>query len=271
MKNVIYRISFIGCDRVYIGQSVNIKNRIKYHKNELKRGTHCNLKLQRAYNKYGVDAMRIINLEENISFEKLNERECYYIGIYNSYRKGLNNSEGGNMPTNRKLKKIYQYCKKTGILKGIYFGFVNTEMHTGISESNIRQCCYGKMKSAKGFHFSLSEKTPQMVIQDVVSNVHSESYKANHSKLFSGDKNPMYGTKRPELSGEKNPYAIMIKNGYKPKRKIDYEKVISYYKAGKKQVEISKIMNCTQVQVSTILIKNGVRKFNKKQESLIEA
>lgn len=264
MKNVIYKISFTGCDRVYIGQSVNIKNRIKYHKTELKRGTHGNLKLQRAYNKYGADSMRIVYLEDDVPFELLNERECYYIGVYNSHRKGLNNSDGGYLRSSRKLKKIYQYCKKTGILKGIYYGFNNAELYTGVGESNIRQCCYGQLKSAKGYHFSLLEKTPQMVLNNVKSSVQSEAYKANHRALFTGDKNPMYGVKRPELSGDKNPYAIMIKNGFQPKRKIDHEKVIAYYKSGKKQVEISKMMNCTQVQVSNILIKNGIRKFNKK-------
>ena len=56
MENIIgiYKISFYNSNRVYIGQSVNIKNRIKYHKVCLKSNRHYNKKLQRSYNKYGL-------------------------------------------------------------------------------------------------------------------------------------------------------------------------------------------------------------------------
>lgn len=46
----IYKIE-IGC-YIYIGQSIDILNRIKQHKNKLKRNSHCNKFMQNVFNKY---------------------------------------------------------------------------------------------------------------------------------------------------------------------------------------------------------------------------
>lgn len=43
--------------RLYVGSSVNIKRRLRVHKRELRDGVHINEILQRAANKYGVDAL----------------------------------------------------------------------------------------------------------------------------------------------------------------------------------------------------------------------
>jgi predicted GIY-YIG superfamily endonuclease len=265
MKNCIYIIRFKGCKRVYIGQTIAPKNRFKYHRSELRAQRHCNTKLQRAYNKYGVDNMIIQVLESVEDSTKLNERELYYINLFNSFKGGLNCNSGGDYILVKSTKKIYQYDASTGHLIGFYYGYANTGRVLGIGESNIRQCCRGDLKTVKGFHFSLTEKTPQMVLKDVVNKTKSDEYKLNHSRLFSGEKNPMYGKKRPELSGENNPYAKLIKSGYKPKRKIklSYDKIIKLYNQGLTQKQIAEKAKCTQVQISTILRNNGIRKFKR--------
>lgn len=49
----VYEIRNIVNDNCYIGSSINIDNRWRYHKNKLRKGAHCNPHLQRAWNLYG--------------------------------------------------------------------------------------------------------------------------------------------------------------------------------------------------------------------------
>lgn len=268
MASGIYIIRFKGSTRVYIGQSVDLKRRFKHHIFCLKNGIHKNQKLQRACNKYGFENLLIEILEE-ASVPFLNEREQHYIKLYNSYRNGFNFSQGGDHERSRILKsskKIYKYSAKDGMLLGCYIGFVNTERHCSINESNIRQCCAGKLKTVKGFHFSTVLKTPQMVLSDTMHDFYKKEYKSKRSKQFSGKLNPMFGKKRPEISGANNPYSKMIASGYKPKRKIKItvEELIQLYKSGLTQKSIAAKAECTQVQVSTILRENNIFKFKRK-------
>jgi group I intron endonuclease len=59
----VYMIYSITTERAYIGQSVNIKNRLRDHKSVLKKGKHTNTHLQHIYNKYGLDTLVFIPLE----------------------------------------------------------------------------------------------------------------------------------------------------------------------------------------------------------------
>lgn len=53
LNSGIYIITYNN--KNYVGSSSNLKKRIREHFNCLKRNTHPNARLQRAYNKYGVD------------------------------------------------------------------------------------------------------------------------------------------------------------------------------------------------------------------------
>lgn len=54
MNSGIYIIKNIVNNKCYIGSSCNLKTRFRQHKLGLKNNKHFNLKLQNAYNKYGV-------------------------------------------------------------------------------------------------------------------------------------------------------------------------------------------------------------------------
>lgn len=90
----IYKIENTINKKVYIGQSKNIPLRFSNHKYELNHGKHSNKHLQRAWNKYG---------KENFVFEilcecnpnEVNEKEIYFIKLYNSFERGYNRTEGG--------------------------------------------------------------------------------------------------------------------------------------------------------------------------------
>lgn len=97
LKSGIYIINNKINNKVYIGQSVDIDKRIKKHFNSLENGAHYNEHLQNAFNKYGRDNFLVDVLEE-CPIEKLNEREKYYIQLYDSASrdKGYNIEFGGN-------------------------------------------------------------------------------------------------------------------------------------------------------------------------------
>lgn len=91
----IYKITCLATNEVYIGQSTAIMRRWATHKRELKKGIHYNKHLQRTYNKYGEENFSYDILEQCPS-DKLNEREKFYIKLYNSFEKGFNQDIGGS-------------------------------------------------------------------------------------------------------------------------------------------------------------------------------
>lgn len=90
----IYCITCTKTNEKYVGQSVAIKRRWATHKRELKNGIHYNKHLQRAYDKYGSNYF-IYEILEQCPREKLNEREQFYIKLFNSYHNGFNQDVGG--------------------------------------------------------------------------------------------------------------------------------------------------------------------------------
>ncbi len=96
----IYLIKNLINNKVYVGQSVNIKDRWGSHKRKLNKNCHSNLHLQSSWNKYGEDNFEFKVLEE-CDLNNINEREIYYIKKYNSanYEKGYNKTFGGQDST----------------------------------------------------------------------------------------------------------------------------------------------------------------------------
>lgn len=90
-------------NKIYIGQSLDIKDRFRRHKYNLKKGNHGNIYLYKSYLKYGIDSFEfkiiyqiknIISKEEIIKI--LNEKEKVLIKFYNSFNNGYNLTSGGN-------------------------------------------------------------------------------------------------------------------------------------------------------------------------------
>lgn len=53
----VYAIINTVNDKVYIGQSVDMRKRLKKHRGQLEQGTHSNISLQNDVNKYGLDKL----------------------------------------------------------------------------------------------------------------------------------------------------------------------------------------------------------------------
>lgn len=108
----IYKITNLIDEKVYIGQSINIPTRWAAHKSSAFR-TNCkayNSPLYRAIRKYGLDNFEF-SIIEYCSPEQLNEREVYWIKVYDSFKndeKGYNLTPGGKEPVVAVPSEIYQ-------------------------------------------------------------------------------------------------------------------------------------------------------------------
>ena len=177
----IYKITCKPNSKVYIGQSVDIKERWKDHIRRLKNNKHDNQHLQNAFNKYGIEAFTFEVIEEcERNFDVLNKLEVKYIAKYDA----LNRKVGFNIAT----------------------GGGNAYSLAGKTPEEIREICIrgAKTRSENWKKHGHPRKGTHI----------SEEQKAHLSAVNTGKLNPWYGKKRPEQSekmmGDKNPRAKAV-------------------------------------------------------------
>lgn len=191
----IYKIKNIINNNIYIGSTSNIKNRKKHHFTRLKANKHCNIHLQRSWNKYGKDSFKFEVIENNIEDNKLIEREQYYIdnlkpsynmqkiaggsalGLKRSKQTCLNisNSLKGKKLTkehrlkisigrkgkylgreNKISKPIIQYDMNNNFIKE-YESINMASIENNIIRTGINNCLNNRSKSSGGFIWKYKE------------------------------------------------------------------------------------------------------------------
>ena len=90
MESGIYAIKNTATGRYYIRSSKNLQKRWQEHRYHLKRGTHHSLKLQRSYDKHGVDAFEFSVLKRVDDLSSLEEVEAEFIELYKAWTDGYN-------------------------------------------------------------------------------------------------------------------------------------------------------------------------------------
>lgn len=102
-KEGIYKITCKENNRVYIGRSIDIDNRLKNHKYSLRAGRHTNKKLQDDFNKFGEDAF-LFEVEKytGVPLDTL-YYESYYAEKYNVFNDGYNK---GKLSKSTSIKRI---------------------------------------------------------------------------------------------------------------------------------------------------------------------
>lgn len=106
----IYKITNKINNHSYIGLSTHIEDRWNYHKNPYNWKRESNKTLYKAIIKYGIDNFQFEVLEE-CSPEQLDEKEKYYIELYDTYYNGYNitsggeNNQGDSHPRHKLTKK----------------------------------------------------------------------------------------------------------------------------------------------------------------------
>lgn len=169
MNYVIYKITCTTTDKVYVGQTFNLKQRICYHKTYLKRNVHSNKHLQRAWNKYGKDAFVFEVIEICKSKEEIDEREIYWINFYRSCEDsfGFNIQLGGH---DRPSERGLLYLKEKGKLQNksvTQFNLSGDKVNefeslklaakiVGCSSSEIMRACKGELCTVKDFQWRYS-------------------------------------------------------------------------------------------------------------------
>ena len=95
MFGIIYIITNTINSKLYIGQtSRSLNDRWKEHCRENCSEGEYNMAIKRAIIKYGKENFTIKELEK-CEIDQLDEREIYYISLYNSYKDGYNLTAGG--------------------------------------------------------------------------------------------------------------------------------------------------------------------------------
>ena len=89
ITNKINDKKYVGITRVSVES--RLKNHFRYRTKE-----QCTTKFNYAVLKYGVDNFTVSILETHIPKEKADEKERYYISLYNSYKNGYNSTVGGS-------------------------------------------------------------------------------------------------------------------------------------------------------------------------------
>lgn len=104
----IYEIRCILNNQIYIGSSVDLKRREKDHFNGLVKNIHRNRKLQRSFNKYGIDNFKFTAIEIITDPSQLIQREQFYVDSLNPYfnicKIVVNSSLG--------IKRSKEFCDK---------------------------------------------------------------------------------------------------------------------------------------------------------------
>lgn len=158
-------------DKVYIGQSWNIKSRLADHKRDLRKNKAGNIHLQRAYNKYGLDNFEfkviadlsyIKELEPLVAQKILDDAEKYWIEYFggNENNNTYNIREGGWGGKYSEEHKI----KMSEARKGLYKGELNPmygKHHTEETKSILSE----KNKGKKAWNLGIphSEETKQKI------------------------------------------------------------------------------------------------------------
>lgn len=166
----IYCIENIINNKKYIGQSIHIHRRWSEHKYELNNNIHENDYLQKSWNKYGFDNFKFYIVELCDECE-LDDKECYYISLYNTMDDmfGYNLQSGGN--ANRIISaetraKLRQAAKR------------RTAHHDVSGENNPM---FGK---------SLSDETKEKIRLRRIGTKASEETKNKLSNMRQGANNP---------------------------------------------------------------------------------
>jgi len=108
----IYMITCLANNKIYIGQSKGLRERLYQHKYYLKNNTSHHPLLQEDWNKYNENDFKFEVLEIT---DNLDEREQFYISKYDSFNNGYNTTTGGIF-NNR--QDIRQRVIRSGKLKG---------------------------------------------------------------------------------------------------------------------------------------------------------
>ena len=171
---IIYKIENKITHEIYIGQTTHprgFNGRYDFKGNGIERvykhllgnearGERHNQHLRRSIKKFGFDIFEVTEVFDTAeTLEELNEKESYYINLFDSYKNGYNQSFGGDSmsgysrPTGKDCPNSKRICQigLNGELIKIWSCATDASNELGIDQSSISMTCKGKRKTAGGF------------------------------------------------------------------------------------------------------------------------
>ena len=157
-SHYIYCFTCKTTGKKYIGQTYHGSRRC-----QAANYTGC-VKFYNAIKKYGWEDFTKSILEDNLTIDEANEKEEYYIKLYNTIEDGYNLKTGGfnNLFSEESKEKMSKSCQtKKEILcietGKIYSSAKEIEKLFGYANANIIACCRGKLHTAYGYHWKYKE------------------------------------------------------------------------------------------------------------------
>lgn len=180
VKAGIYQIRNLINNKIYVGSSVNLRERWRRHKKDLRKGKHHSIILQRAWDKYG-DSNFVFEVLKECSKDNLREYEDEFLislePVYNICKEAY--STKGRIYKEETRQKHKKYARDNKVrppketYEGRYLSVEKLDKETGkvigtyksISEacfsngkdynwvSMITAVCRGKRKTALGFRW----------------------------------------------------------------------------------------------------------------------
>lgn len=197
MTSGIYKIENTTSSGFYIGRSVNVEDRLRHHRNELRRGVHRNKRLQNSWNKYGEDVFKFELIWEEPP-EMLEETEGIVLQslwwrdeLYNHHALSFGGFAQGNKlgcftRSEETRRKIGEWQR----------GRVKTDEHRAkLSESKRGKTASedAKRKMSKS---RTGKARPQSWHEAMAE------YRRNHPNPMAGKVSPMRGKKFPTINCE---------------------------------------------------------------------
>jgi group I intron endonuclease len=248
----VYCIKNIITNKLYVGSSIDIENRIKQHKNMLKNNKHHSIKLQHSYAKHGENNF-LFEIIEECDENLLLEKEQDYINKLNSFNNGYNCSKHTQNPMLGRKHSEETKLKISESQSGEKHHFYGQTLSVEHKEK-LRIAGLGRIqtestkqlisKNQKGK--KLKPEHIQKIIDYHTGKQLSENHKNKISESMKGEKNHFYGQKHSEetlklisdkKTGQKHTEETKIKmiNSAKIKDK-------SFYKNENRNIKISNAM-----------------------------
>jgi len=160
----IYKITNIENNKFYIGSAKNIKHRWRVHLTHFKHNKHCNIYMQRTYDKYGVASLLFELIEKVDDLSLLIEREQYYMDTLKP-EYNLSPTAGSNLgykftakqrANAAGVKKINQYSLDGKYIKTfLNMGFAAESVNCDVAR--ISDACTGKTYKCEGYLWKYSK------------------------------------------------------------------------------------------------------------------
>lgn len=185
----IYKITCLENNKIYIGSSKNIKERLKQHIKLLKSNTHPNQYLQSSFNKFEIKNFKFDIVENHLTYDIkfLIEREDFWMEYYNS----MNDNFGFNLKSaNQTIISERTKLKISKTLKGRFSGNENPNFGKKFSQERKKEMSdVRKGKFVKELNPFWKKKHSKETKDKI-----SDKNKGRHA----GEKNYFFGKKHSE-------------------------------------------------------------------------